>query len=99
MILAVSPDSEEGLLKMIDRISEEDGIRPDFSFLSDLELRVIGRYGIFNPGGAGGGQYQVPHPATYVIDKEGVVRWVSVDVDYSVRPSNDDLLAALAALP
>jgi peroxiredoxin len=97
-ILAVAPDSKEDLLNMIERISEEDGVRSDFPFLSDLGLRVIRRYGIFNPDGAGGGRYQVPHPATYVIDKEGVVRWASVDVDYSARPSNEDVLAALAAI-
>ncbi len=94
-ILAVAPDNIEDLLQMVANISEEDSVPSDFPFLSDLDLRVTNRYGLFNPDGAGGGQYQVPHPATYVIDKEGVVRWAFVEVDYSLRPSNEDVMEAL----
>jgi peroxiredoxin len=97
-ILAVSPDTQEDLLRMMDKIAEEDSVRSDFPFLSDLGLRVINRYGLFNPAGAGGGKYQVPHPGTFVIDKEGIVRWSFVEVDYSIRPSNEQVLEALEAL-
>ena len=94
-ILAVAPEGRDDLLRMIERITEEDGIPSKLVFLSDPDLRVIARYGLFNPDGAGNGRYQVPHPATYVIDREGTVRWRSVDVDYSSRPSNADLAAVL----
>ncbi len=97
-ILAVAPQGKDDLLSMVDRISEEDSVPPDFPFLSDPDLRVIKRYGLFNPDGAGSGRYQVPHPATYVIDKDGIVRWMFVEVDYSVRPSNEQILDALEAL-
>jgi peroxiredoxin len=97
-ILAVAPQGKEGLLQMIDRVAEEDGVPPDFPFLADADLRVIKRYGLYNPDGAGNGRYEVPHPATFVIDKAGIVRWRSVDVEYSVRPSSADLLAALESL-
>ena len=97
-ILAVSPDTKENLLQMMENIAEEDSVPSDFPFLADLDLRVINRYGLRNPDGAGGGRYQVPHPATYVIDKEGIVRWAFVEVDYSIRPSNEDVLAALATI-
>lgn len=83
---------------MKDRIAEEDSVPADFLFLSDKDLSVIKRYGLLNPDGAGSGRYQVPHPATYVIDREGIVRWMFVEVDYSIRPSNEDVLAALAQL-
>ena len=97
-VLAVSPDSIGDLQRMIARISEEDSVLPDFPFLADTGLRVINRYGLFNPEGAGDGRYQVPHPATFVIDKEGVVRWMFVEVDYSIRPSNEQILEALEEL-
>jgi len=97
-ILAVSPDTKENLLQMMDKIAAEDSVRSDFPFLSDIDLEVISRYGLFNPDGAGGGRFQVPHPATFVIDKEGVVRWSFVEVDYSIRPSNEQVLEALEAL-
>ena len=97
-ILAVSPDTKENLLQMMDKIAAEDSVRSDFPFLSDPDLRVISRYGIYNPDGAGGGTYQVPHPATFVIDKEGIVRWSFVEVDFSIRPSNEQILEALATI-
>ena len=97
-ILAVSPDTREDLLRMMDKIAAVDSVASDFPFLSDEGLRVIKRYGILNPDGAGGGRYQVPHPSTFVIDKEGVVRWSFTEVDYSIRPTNEQILEALEAI-
>lgn len=79
---------------MFDTISKKDGKPPDFLFLSDTEHGVINRYGILNQSSKG-----LPHPATYVIDKSGIVRWKSVDVDYRRRPTNQQILEALKALP
>jgi peroxiredoxin len=97
-ILAISPDTKENLLTMMEKIAEEDSVAANFPFLSDIDLSVIGRYGLFNPDGAGGGRFQVPHPATFVIDKEGVVRWSFIEVDYSIRPTNEQILEALEEL-
>ena len=66
----------------------------DFPLLEDTNHRVIDRYGLLNPKSKGW-----PHPATYVIDKEGIVRWKFVEVDYKVRPTNDMILQALTPLP
>jgi peroxiredoxin len=40
----------------------------------------------------------LPHPATYVIDREGKVRYRFVEVDYKIRPSNEDVLKEVAKL-
>jgi len=40
----------------------------------------------------------LPHPATYVIDKSGIVRWKFVEVDCRVRPTNEQILAVLKGL-
>ncbi len=95
-ILALSVDSPDDLQKMVDRISMEDGIVPDFPLLSDPGHQVIDRYGLFNPADPKG--RQITHPATFVIDTEGVVRWKMVEVNYKVRPTNEDILGALATL-
>ena len=95
-ILALSVDSPEDLQRMVDRISAEDSLTPRFPFLTDPDHQVIDRYGLFNPDDPSG--RQITHPATYVIDTEGVVRWKFVEVDYRVRPGNEDILAALAEL-
>ena len=81
---------------MIDRVLEADGVELDFPLLSDPDHRVIDRYGIFNQEDPRG--REIAHPATYVIDAEGTVRWKFVEVNYRVRPSNADILAELEEL-
>ena len=93
-ILAVSVDPKADLQKMADRIAKEDGRRPEFVFLSDPGHRVIDRYGLLNPDDPRG----IPHPTTYVIDRQGVVRWKFTEVNYKIRPSNAMILEALEAI-
>ncbi|MCX4854939.1 peroxiredoxin-like family protein [Streptomyces canus] len=40
----------------------------------------------------------LPLPATYVIDRNGVIRWAFADADYTKRAEPADILAALDAL-
>ena len=40
----------------------------------------------------------LPLPATYVIDRDGVIRWAFVDTDYTARAEPADVLAALDGL-
>ena len=89
-ILAVAIDSPADLRKMVDRIST-DGPPPDFPFLSDPGHRVIDRYGLLNPDDRRG----IPHPTTLVIDLEGIVRWKFIEVNYRIRPTNEQILDAL----
>ncbi len=95
-ILAVSVDGPEDLQKMVNRISVEDGTALGFPLLSDPGHRVIDRYGLFNPADPRG--RQIAHPATFVIDRQGLVRWKMVEVDYRIRPTNEAILSALAEL-
>lgn len=94
-LLAVSVDDSTGTRKTITRISA-DGVAPDFALLSDPDHAVIARYGILNPNG---GDRGIPHPATYVIDRGGIVRWRDIETDYKIRPANEAILAAILALP
>jgi peroxiredoxin len=75
---------------MVDRIAKEDQSLPEFPLLSDPGHKVIDLYGLLNPSGRG-----LPHPATYIIDKKGIVRWRFVEVDYKVRPTNEQIIEAL----
>lgn len=82
---------------MVDRVAEEnDGLTLDYTLLSDPGASVINRYGLFNQDDPRG--RAIPHPTTYVIDKNGVVRWKMTEVNYRIRPENDDILAALGEL-
>ena len=89
-ILAVSIDSREDSKQFIQKLNERSAGRIDFPMLEDKNHKVIDRYGILNPEGKGW-----PHPATYVIDKQGVVRWKFVEVDYTKRPTNEQILREL----
>jgi peroxiredoxin len=81
---------------MVDRISAEDGITPDYPLLSDPGHAVIDRYGLFNQDDPKG--REITHPATFIIDMDGVVRWKVVEVNYKIRPTNEDIVRELDAL-
>ncbi|MDT8436145.1 MAG: peroxiredoxin family protein [Gemmatimonadota bacterium] len=94
-LLVVSVDGDAETRQAVGRIARDGGAEPDFTFLSDPESAVIGRYGILNPSG---GRRGIPHPATYVIDRDGTVRWRDVQTDYTVRPTNRQIRDALAEI-
>ena len=81
---------------MIDRVAEQDGIEIEFPLLSDPDHRVIDRYGLFNTEDPRG--REIAHPATFVIDRDGRVRYRFVELDYRVRPTNEDILDVLTSL-
>ncbi len=92
-LLVVSVDNDAQTRQAIGKIAA-DGTLPDFTFLSDPEHTVIGRYGVMNPSGSRRG---IPHPATFVIDRQGMVRWKDVQTDYKIRPTNTAISVALKA--
>jgi peroxiredoxin len=80
---------------MVDRVAENTGEAPtEYTLLSDPDAAVINRYGLFNQDDPRG--RAIPHPTTYVIDRGGVVRWKFTEVDYRIRPENEDVAAALS---
>ena len=96
-VLALASDGPELLQTMVDRVEEEnDGYVIDFTLLSDPDGAIINRYGLFNQEGPEG--TPIPHPTAYVIDRDGRVHWKFTEVNYRVRPENEDILAALAEL-
>lgn len=82
---------------MVDRVQEETGNASiAYTLLSDPDASVIRRYGLFNQDDPRG--RAIPHPTTYVIDMQGVVRWKFTEIDYRIRPTNEDIQAELARL-
>lgn len=93
-ILAISIDSHEDSQALINKLAGADFQPDDLAFLEDKNHKVINRYGILNEQGGWG----IPHPATYVIDKQGVVRWRFVQTNYRKRADNEEIVKALRAL-
>ena len=89
-------DDHDEQQMMIDRVAEEYGGLIEFQLLKDLDHAVIDRYGLFNPDDSR--RRAIPHPTTFVIDKQGVVRWKFLEINFRIRPTNEDILAAVAEL-
>ena len=92
-ILAVSIDSHEDSKKFGVTLRKRFDGEFDFPLLEDKDHKVIDRYGIFNPDGRGW-----PHPSTFVIDPKGVVRWKIIELDYTKRPSNEQIRQQLVKI-
>jgi peroxiredoxin len=90
-IVAISPDPNEQSQKVA------EGLRLGYRFLADRDLAVARRYGLVHAGGGPDGQ-DVPRPATIVLGRDGVVRWLSVSRNYQVRPDPGDVLRAVRSL-
>jgi len=106
-LVAVSPQTPDNSLTMAEKHNLE------FPVLFDEGGEVIGTYGLkfdvtepelYKAGGAdldkfnGEGRWILPSPAVFVIDRDGIVRFVSVNGDYTERAEPDDALAVLDSL-
>ncbi|MPZ77607.1 MAG: redoxin domain-containing protein [Deltaproteobacteria bacterium] len=92
-ILAVSIDSHEDSRQLSQKLDAAEKLGQSFPMLQDTNHKVIDRYGILNPNGKGWS-----HPATYLIDKQGVVRWRFIETNYTARPSNKQILQEISKL-
>ena len=66
-------------------------------FFQTLSIR-LSTYGLRDPAYNGQKVEGIPHPAVYVIDKQGKVAWARIESDYKQRPTNEELRAALESL-
>ena len=90
-ILAISPDSNERSQALAERL------RARYRFLTDRDLTVTRRYGLVHARGGNKGQ-DVPRPTTVVIDRQGIVRWLSLADNIQVRPDAGDVARAVRGL-
>ena len=89
------PDVSRGFAQKI----ESDGKgKVTFSLLSDPDHKIIDSYGLRDPAYEGQKVYGIPHPAVYVINKDGKVTWARIESDYRQRPTNQEIRAALDTL-
>jgi peroxiredoxin len=72
-------------------------LKLSFPILADTEGRVLDVYDLRHDEGAPDGG-AIARPATFVIDRDGIVRWRNLTESFRLRPSPDDVLAAVVAL-
>ncbi len=97
-IYAVSVDNHERSNELAKKIAEDGKGTVNFPLLSDPNASVIDAYRLRDPAYAGQKTDGIPHPAVYVIDREGRVTWSMVEDDYKERSANEDIRAALDVL-
>ena len=64
-----------------------------YTILSDPKAEVIRRYDLLHSGAGEGGQ-DIARPAEFLLDSQGVVRWVNLTEDFWVRATPEQLLDA-----
>ncbi len=69
-----------------------------FALLSDPAHRVIDRYGVQDPRYAQLRHAGIPYPSVYVVDRSGRVAWARIEKDYTQRPANSEIRAAIDAV-
>jgi len=87
-VWAISNDDTD---RLRDFVASED---IEIPMIYDPDAATIKAYGVRNEGS----ERVIPHPTAVIVDKQGVVRYVRVDEDYRVRPSIEELVAALEGM-
>ena len=68
-----------------------------FPLLSDPNAKVIRRYDVLHPG-AGPKGADIARPAEFLLDSNGIVRWVNLTENIAVRARPEQVLEALNQL-
>ena len=97
-LFAISVDPPDVSKSFADKIASDGKGAINFPLLSDPEHKIIDAYGLRDPAYNGQKVEGIPHPAVYVIDKQGKVAWARIESDYKQRPTNEELRAALESL-
>ena len=84
-LLAISPDK----LASVENTQRKFG--QSYVFLSDKNLKATRQYGI-------GNQKNLPHPALFLIDKQGKLVWYYASKDHEARPSSAQVEAIIQKL-
>jgi peroxiredoxin len=65
-----------------------------FPVLFDETRKTTRAYGVYHA--FGHDAYNIAHPATFVIDANGKIRWIAVSPNQSERPPIEDILLAVS---
>ncbi|MFI4896645.1 MAG: peroxiredoxin-like family protein [Phycisphaerales bacterium JB059] len=108
-VLALSPETREHVQENLEKnklsfelLSDDDNrTAKRYGLAFTLDERTVDRYegyGIDVATHNGTGKHELPIPATYVIDSNGVIRFAFVDENYKKRAKPKDILKALEAI-
>jgi peroxiredoxin len=96
-IWAISVESPESSLAYKNSSREKGQIIP-FHLLWDKDNKITKNFGILDPRYIGSGKEGIPYASTYVINKEGVVTFANILLNYKSRPSINKVLSSINKL-
>lgn len=108
-VVAISPEQPNSSLTMKEKHELAFPVLSDVGntvarsyglvFTLDETLRPLYKsFGIDIPARNGDESFELPVPATYVVDAKGIVRYAYANADYTLRAEPTDVLAAAQAL-
>lgn len=108
-LVAISPELPDHSLSATEKHSLEFAVLSDVGnqvsrqyglvFTLDASLKPIYQnFGIDIPASNGDDSYELPMPATYVIDSSGRIRYAFAEADYTQRAEPQDVLAVINEL-
>lgn len=105
-LVAISPELPDESLSLAQKLSLEFEILSDIDnefakkmgivFSLDNELRALyDKFGVDLPKTQGNVNYELPVPATYVVDSDGTIILSHVNIDYTTRMEPEEVLEVL----
>ena len=90
VVFPVKQAADSDSLGQFNRVVQRDGVGdPPFPLVLDVELRAVDRLGI---------RADLARPATYILDKQGQLRFAYVGATIADRPSVQSILEQLDAI-
>ena len=108
-LIGISPETPDNSLSTVEKHQLQFDVLSDAGNVVAREYGLIMtvyeevrplylEWGINLPESNGDDSYELPVPATYVIDTDGIIRAAHVDKDYTKRMEPADIVAALRAI-
>lgn len=97
-LFAITVDDASKTKSLAAKIAADGKGNVEFPLLSDPGNKTIDAYGLFDPTYLGQKVEGIPHPAIVIVDAQRKIRWIKVESDYKIRPTNADIRAELAKL-
>jgi len=106
-LVAISPELPDNTLTMAEKHAIPIDILSDatsevlkkyrlwFAVPEEVKTLYLEKFGLNLEKYNGAGRWELPVPATYVLDREGIVRAGEADPDYTVRMEPSDVVTAI----
>ncbi len=109
-LVGISPELPDNTLTMAEKHAIPIDILSDatsevmkayrlwFTVPAEVKALYLEKFGLNLEKYNGAGRWELPVPATYVLDKDGIVRAGQADPDYTVRMEPAEVAAAIRAI-